>query len=117
MEYEGMLFLPDYSAKSVKFHFHTGHEKMPTITNVLASFKQMSGATLVASLDFPNPENPLHWHTLLWDREGIIKGLELNRQITERMQEVVEDFPEVYGPALLIRDKFWTEDEDNATTH
>lgn len=80
--------------------------------SVLSSVGHLLSASHLRVLEFPNPENPLHWHVLFWDAEGLTKGLPINAKVNERMREVTDDFPDIYGKAVLVRDKFWMDDAE-----
>ena len=109
-QHEVVLFMPDGSAQFGMLQ--QAKAGGPTdFGSVLSSVGHLLGSSHLKVQEFANPENTLHWHVLFWDAEGLTKGLPLNTQVIERMREVDAHFPEVYGRAVLVRDKFWTDDE------
>lgn len=113
--YEMVLFTPDVGAAFGEFK-QARTDAPATRSSVTASIGHLLEASTLRMVEFPNPENPLHWHVLFWDAEGLVKGLPLNRQVGTLMREMDADFPDVYGRVALIRDKFWT-DEPQASVH
>lgn len=114
-QYEMVLFTPDVGAMVGVFK-QARTDAPATRASVTASIGGLLEAGLLHMVEFPNPGNPLHWHVLFWDAEGLVKGLPLNRQVVTLMREMDADFPDVYGRVALIRDKFWT-DEPKESVH
>lgn len=110
VRHEMVLFRPDGSAQYGMLE--QAKAGGPTdFRSVLNSIAHLLGASGLRMVEFANPTNPLHWHVLFWDADGLTKGLPLNRVIIERMKEVSDDCPDIYGSAVLVRNKFWIDDE------
>lgn len=109
LRYEMVLFAPDGGAQFGMFE-QVRADGPTSFGSVLASIGHLLDANNLKVLEFPNPESPLHWHVLFWDAEGLTKGLPLNKAVLNRMREVSADFPDIYGRAALVRDKFWSDD-------